>query len=117
MTLNGKQFGTYYHRTDPDLAENILREGRFQTAPHIRQGHVFFSDRADAEGASGFGSAVVEVRAPRSKMEPDGPPFETGEQHWHTAPENVEVTRAWVDLDDKWSARARVWRRVHGGDK
>ena len=94
--LSDQQFETFYHRTDPHLAESIIKSGKLK--PHRTEEHVFASDTLQGLARS-FGRSVVEIQVkkgtPRTNMTNHAGPAE----NWYGfSPKDVKVTRAWTDL-------------------
>ena len=76
-----------YHRTTPEVADEIRRGGSFKTRIKTDMGsEVYFSDRQDGM-ASGYGGSVVAVDIPEEYANLDDE-FEDGEKHY------------WVDASD-----------------
>lgn len=89
-----EEFVTGYHRTSPESAAAILRNG-------FSSGSVYFSDSPDREALNRpYGRSVVEVHADKDYVEShdatDGefPGLET----WSNAPaRKVRAVRAWSE--------------------
>lgn len=74
----GPQFLDLYHRTTPEAAEEILRQGRMTSKENPAR--AYFSTSPTGQG-EGYGEAVVHVRVPKEHAELDDE-FPDGEQHY-----------------------------------
>jgi hypothetical protein len=95
----GEQF--LYHRTTPDNAANLLREGRFHPHPDT-PGNVYASDKANPPKGSftyDYGEGVVEIKVPpgAAHLEDDF----GNERHYRIDAHRLRpehFTRAWSDV-------------------
>ena len=94
----GRQFDTYYHRTDPESAGRIVSTGKLKAS--YPEDMVFVSNKEHG-GAKPFGRSVVEVQVPKKAAGIDvssNPEVHHDEVWWGFAPRDVKVTRAWSEL-------------------
>ena len=94
----GKQFDTYYHRTDPTSAGQIIAGKKIKAS--YPEDMVFVSNKLEG-GAKPFGRSVVEVQVPkkaRGVNVSSNPEVHEDEVWWGFAPKDVKVTRAWSEL-------------------
>lgn len=94
----GKQFDTYFHRTDPESAGRIVNSGKLRASHY--ENMVFVSNKEHG-GAKPFGRSVVEVQVPKKASGVDvssNPEVHEDEVWWGFAPKDVKVTRAWTEL-------------------
>lgn len=97
--LNPQQFETFYHRTDPNSAEAILKEGKLR--PHPAEDHVFVSDTLKGR-ARAFGKSVIEVQVPKRANRTDySDNAGVGEKWLAFAPRDVKVVRGWSEITPK----------------
>ena len=94
MTLSNQQFNTFYHRTDPDTAEKILKSGKLK--PSSAEHQVFVSDILKGR-ARAFGKSVIEVQIPKKAAKTDYS-SDYGEKWYGVSPRDVKVVRGWTDL-------------------
>lgn len=93
--LNPIQFDTFYHRTDPDTAEKILKEGKLR--PDSHENHVFVSNILHGR-ARAFGKSVIEVQVPKKAAKTDySDNAGVGENWWAVHPRDVKVVRGWSE--------------------
>lgn len=93
--LSAQQFDTFYHRTDPDSAEKILKEGKLK--PHPAEEHVFVSNILHGR-ARAFGKSVIEVQVPKKATRTDySDNAGVGENWWAVNPRDVKVVRGWSE--------------------
>lgn len=97
--LSAQQFDTFYHRTDPDTAEKVIKEGKLRPGSH--ESNVFLSNQLHGEG-SHFGKSVIEVQVPKKAARTDySDGTDEGEQWWGVSPRDVKVVRAWSETTPK----------------
>jgi hypothetical protein len=97
--LNPQQFDTFYHRTSPDVAERILKEGRLR--PDSHEDAVFVSNQLQGK-AKAFGKSVIEVQVPKRANRTDySHNAAKGEKWWGISPRDVKVVRGWSEIGKK----------------
>ena len=97
--LSSEQFETYYHRTDPNSAESILKSGKLK--PHPAEDNVFVSNILNGRARS-FGKSVIEVQVPKKAYRTDySDNAGVGEKWLAFSPRDVKVVRAWSELGKK----------------
>ena len=92
--LSGPQFDTFYHRTDPNSAEQILKSGKLK--PSSAEKQVFVSDILKGR-ARAFGKSVIEVNIPKKAPKTDYS-SDYGEKWYGVSPRDVKIVRGWSDL-------------------
>lgn len=98
-SISAEQFETFYHRTDPNSAETILKEGKLR--PHPAEDHVFVSDVLKGR-ARAFGKSVIEVQVPKRATRIDySDNAGVGERWLAFAPRDVKVVRGWSEIGQK----------------
>ena len=111
--LSSDQFETFYHRTNPNSAGEIIKSGKLK--PSAAEKHVFVSNTLKGR-ARAFGSSVVEVRVPKkanrtdysdnagasySEQNPDGSWTHHGEKWFAINPRDAHVVSAYSELGKK----------------
>lgn len=97
--LSQQQFETFYHRTSPDIAERILKEGKLR--PDSHEDAVFVSNQLHGK-AKAFGRSVIEVQVPKRATRTDySHNAAEGEKWWAMNPRDVKVVRGWSETTPK----------------
>ena len=96
MSNLGRQFDTFYHRTDSDSAEKILRSGRLK--PSAAEQQVFAANVLTGR-AKAFGKSVIEVKVPKKAARTDySDNASYGEKWYGFSPRDVHVVRGWSEI-------------------
>jgi hypothetical protein len=96
MSNLGRQFDTFYHRTDSASAEKILKEGRLK--PHPAEHQVFVANVLTGR-AKAFGKSVIEVQVPKKAARTDYSDNASYGENWYgISPKDAKVVRGWSEL-------------------
>jgi hypothetical protein len=97
--LSSDQFETFYHRTNPNSAGEIIKSGKLK--PSTAEKHVFVSNTLKGR-ARAFGSSVVEVRVPKKANRTDySDNAGVGEKWFAINPRDAHVVSAYSELGKK----------------